>query len=298
MLKFKKLNLIFLLASIFTIACYVANIMPTFYATAKSLPTSDEVNNYLLDNGYSEFFIKNTGEQTKLHLYNQNAKFISTSVIPSYNPTSYTLTSNIWSGLSHQLTISDITEDSSQPQFILTYHFSWNTELALNNDCFTVSWSHGFAGITNSAVYELYGNGILTDSYTPSIYVPLPESCGTYTFLHKTGDAAMTSHFINNGIGKKLNLEQCTTLKMYYASGTYGIYSLNPESFNGNFSITIAQRNISSGIGTAVASFYHWEEDVEYEFQVVLGTETTIGVTASDNSHYEKSPDTSDNFYF
>lgn len=261
---------------------------------AESVASMEEVDEYLRNNGYSEDFINEMGEQTKLHLYNQGAVFVSNSS---------TLTSRAvvgsWSGFSHQITVSDITEDSNQPKFILTYNFGWHTGIESYNDCFIVNWNNNFTALSSTAVYEIYGNGILVDkdnSASPSI--PIPSVCESRTFLHKTGDGAVSTHYMDVGVGKKLYLDQCNLIRKYYVSGAWGDYGVNPESFNGAFSITISKINPVPAIGMAVASFYHWTESIDYQFQLILGNTNSIGFTASDSSHYEKSEDTSQNFYF
>ena len=255
----------------------------------------EEVDEYLLNNGYSEELVDGLGNETKLHLYQQKAKFVNETKIPSESQEASRLSARSnWTGFSHDIIVSDISTGNDS-KFIITYQFIWQVEASPNDDCFMILWDSNFLGLTETAVYEVYGPGMLVDSYGPPP-VPIPTSCERQTFMHLTGDAAISEYSIRTGIGKKLELDYSSTVTKYYVSGAWGKYSLNPHDFVGNFSITIADPQSSSNLSVAVGSFFHWVKEINVDYEFVFSFPPALSIKFVDDSHYEKSDDTSYTF--
>ena len=108
------------LVMLFTAAFFCCNTNLT--ALAQGEPTAEEVNDYLRDNGYSEEFIAQAGQETKLNLYEKGAKFESSAPIVIEENVSPMSTdypgggdddiTGPWDGFSATFTISDISDES------------------------------------------------------------------------------------------------------------------------------------------------------------------------------------------
>lgn len=266
-------------------------------AKADAAPSMDVVDTYLRENGYSEDFIEGMGEQTKRHLYNEQASYCFSSVLaPDYAPASTRSTppdDGAFDNFNHEITVSTIDDDPTDIQYIITYKFTWNSDVEANDyDYVALAWEGGFNFLSASPVYELYGPGTLVDSYSPTFFVPIPQTCESKTFLHITGNSAITKSQTRAGAATKLKLSNGQTFKKYYASGAWGEYGVNRKNFSVAYSVTIVEPTNNLKYNNVGACVFHWLEDYEItNFQISFGLPISLTFSGSvqDTSCYIQS---------
>ena len=134
--------------------------------------------------------------------------------------------------------------------------------------------------------------GTLIDSYSPTVFVPIPEGCESKSFIHITGEEAITSAEFRAGVGRSFDLHLAETFKKYYASGAWGEYGINRKNFSAAFSITIAEpleNHIYNNVGGSV---FHWIDDYQitnFQISFSLPISITFTSTVEDVSRYIQS---------
>lgn len=266
-------------------------------AKADAVPSMDVVDTYLRENGYSEDFIEGMGEQTKRHLYNEQASYCFSSVLaPDYAPASTRSTppdDGAFDNFNHEITVSTIDDDPTDIQYIVTYNFTWNSDVAANDyDLVALAWNSEFTFIAPSAVYEVYGPGERYERDNQLIVVPVPESFPNKTFIYLTGSDAIFRGNQQAGVANRLNLSQSQSYTLYYQSNAWGKYKVNRKNFCVAYSITIAEPTINKKYNNVCGTVFHWLEDYEVtDFQITFELPLRLSFTSTieDTSRYIQS---------
>lgn len=118
----------------------------------------ETVDNYLRENGFSEEFILQTGEQTKRALYEEEGVFESDSTL---NISPMMELGQDWEGFTATLTASHLSYEDNVSTKFLVFNWKWNTSVPLNVLCDAVSiyWGDSFTAIPSSAGFEISGRG-------------------------------------------------------------------------------------------------------------------------------------------
>lgn len=302
----KLLMLAVALVMLFTAAFFCCNTNLT--ALAQGEPTAEEVDDYLRDNGYSEEFIAMTGEQTKLRLYQENAVFLSESII-SQNEGIATLdldTSEVgqdWEGFSGRLTASEVTaEKEGFTAIMLTFNWHWQSDMIVYHDIVAIAWGDDFDLIPESPFFELYGTGTKVFSHIPNPMIPeLPEEA-TGPFMTLEGNKALSQLIIGEGVAFRIDIDYETWLfKREYVSGSYAMYEMDPNEYFGTYSVTIQRGAGGDGYANALANYFHLSEKTEYDFSFSIGISKTpfqINVDPDIVDYFMKSADRVTDFYY
>lgn len=297
----KLLMLAVALVMLFTAAFFCCN--TNLAALAQGEPTAEEVDDYLRDNGYSEEFIAMTGEQIKLRLYQENAVFQSSELIPinrSTRPMSEEAENygggekrfegeGEFDGLSMIFTISDVSDEQEELSVkYLTLSWNWDSEYSLDSDAIGFVWDTEYEAQEESALYEVYGTGYkISETITNPSIPSLPQAC-TGTFMTITGLDAIThsSQQIDKGryterkegVGYQYVVDTNKTITRQYASGSEATYQLDPNLVTCSYAIKI-QKYINpnhNSISGVVANYFLWKNAIDFEAYTRTSTEFTF----------------------
>ena len=226
--------------------------------------TIENANKYLLEQGYSEDFIKNTGGETKKLLYQCNAKCEKL-----FQP----ITEGNIEGLTSNLTISDIPVDSGLELKILTYNWLWESNKSVETDEISFAWDNEgvhdyneYLVLSGGSLFEIHGKGIYHPEMTafPLGLEPTPpnETYGTFYMSTSIAFVSAGNHDmvqIIKGDGRdpldgrskitySFSVDRGWCFRKYYAKDVeynsdhiylYGMYQMNPQCYYGSYSIAM-----------------------------------------------------------
>lgn len=173
------------------------------------------IDEYLSENGFSEEFILQTGEQTKRALYEEGGVFDSDSEL---NISPLLDLGQDWEGFTATLTASHLSYEDNVSTKLLVFNWKWNTSVPLNVLCDAVSiyWGDSFTAIPSSAGFEISGRGTAYEAeqrHPGPGMESLPFELSSLSFLFISGDSAITQYEPNVGIAFKFNVDENMTKK-------------------------------------------------------------------------------------
>ena len=262
------------------------------------------IDEYLSENGFSEEFILQTGEQTKRALYEEGGVFDSDSEL---NISPLLDLGQDWEGFTATLTASHLSYEDNVSTKFLVFNWKWNTSVPLNVLCDAVSiyWGDSFTAIPSSAGFEISGRGTASEAeqrHPGPGMESLPFELSSLSFLFISGDSAITQYEPNVGIAFKFNVDENMTKKMYYGS-SWADYRIAMNDFGGSYSIKIVKTNSNpnyNGYNSAVANYFRWTSTTTYDFSFSIGYPGGVNLNIDPNleSYYEKSVDKAVSFRY
>ncbi len=264
-----------------------------FYRTmighAEEAISTDLINTYLIEHGYSEDFVVMAGEQTKLALYEAGAVFEAELPInEGSGPNSRSSSVTDWPGFAHSLVVSDCTIEENYPKKIITYNWDWATFLRVFNDSVGIEWSGGFIALPETALFEIHGVGQIDINRSHSVpgYDPPYVEYENGTFLVERGNDAITSYSPGLGVGHRFAVSSQLTFRRTYGGGSYNTYMINPEDFSGSYSITIIKYIEVNDYNAAAGAYIHWTDDLIVDYSLSFGYPSGISVSLDPEWQY------------
>lgn len=248
-------------------------------------PSIETVNAYLANNGYSDEFIANTGEPTKIQLYNNKATFESESRVSEDN--GVMATSSDWSGPAGTITVSNYsTSEENISSKHITFNWNWTYGEEANNEAVAIGWANDFTAIETTAIFSVYGIGKQTSYYVPNLHIPQPETITGGSFIYKKGTAAISDYVPGQAVCYNYTIGTNHSFTKYYQSGSYGVYQMNEDvtdKLQCTYSIVIKKYSEVNDYSSTVANYFHavtsfsidlkFTASVDSEGVVVLGIE-------------------------
>lgn len=260
-------------------------------AAEPSLPNSEDVsmdvvNEYLLENGFSEEFIEATDDFTKRSIFEQNGTFESDSTVC---PMPMLDLGQDWPDFVGTLTVANIPEEQTQEGYPshkrLIFNWEWDTTVTSNDpiivrcDAVSIYWGEDYHVLPETASFSISGTGTRIDSNIGEVSNPHPsepmppDTLYHLNFLSNSGEEYITQYEIALGAAYRFAIPENLTKKMYY--GRYwGEYKIDLRQYNGTYSIEIIQvfDTPTNKYNSAIGNYYRWEEKrtIDYSFEFSL----------------------------
>ena len=242
---------------------------------------SDEwVNDRMEERGYSAAFLNAAGMQTKLFLYRAGAVFQG----ESYGFSGTNDGGAAWDGFTAQLTVSDVpVQTENLAVKFLTVNWRWRRERPAQEDTIVISWTDGYAAVSNMSMFELHGEGsceygkqgaasTATDPDAPAV----PDRYSGTFVLESTDPMVIDRQGLIYQDPMQVVLEGgervSFTFSVDYGSmfmeflvteeegingpQSVGYYRIDPADYRGSFTIGIARQSEVNGFTTASAIYY------------------------------------------
>lgn len=284
----KLLMLAVALVMLFTAAFFCCN--TNLAALAQGEPTAEEVDDYLRDNGYSEEFIAQAGQETKLNLYEKGAKFESSAPIVIEENVSPMSTdypgggdddiTGPWDGFSATFTISDISDESiDMTKKILTLTWRWINPGNIGDHTVVFAWTKGYSVLEETALFEVSGDWVevYREYGNPGFVFPPVQMSGTFSPMTRSGlNAIMYDYIDENGvvhnytrevgaginfsIGNSVSLRQ----RVYFGTNSFIDYELDLSDIQGSYSVEIRQYDNNNNEAQAWAYYYRSMKKIDF----------------------------------
>lgn len=284
----KLLMLAVALVMLFTAAFFCCN--TNLAALAQGEPTAEEVDDYLRDNGYSEEFIAQAGQETKLNLYEKGAKFESSAPIVIEENVSPMSTdypgggdddiTGPWDGFSATFTISDISDESiDMTKKILTLTWRWINPGNIGDHTVVFAWTKGYSVLEETALFEVSGDWVevYREYGNPGFEFPPVQMSGTFPPMTRSGLNAIMYDYIdedgvvhnytrevgagiNFSIGNSVSLRQ----RVHFGTNSFIDYELDLSDIQGSYSVEIRQYDNNNNEAQAWAYYYRSMKKIDF----------------------------------
>lgn len=246
-------------------------------AAEPSLPNSEDVsidvvNEYLLENGFSEEFIESTAEPTKRQLYVDGGVFENDIIIPTATMMSTTYD---WQYFAHKITVSNLRAEENQSRKSIIYNWSWDTMnssrgwIRVYSDALSLRWGGDYEVILSSPIFSIFGRSERVEYEQYGSDPTPPKVLENQLFITRTGNSCISDYNIKEGVAYKFNFPLVNRKKIYYGR-SWGLYELDLRKYNGTYSITIERYFDTSydNIHTAIGNYYRYTEEREIDFSL------------------------------
>lgn len=255
------------------------------YLNMADLQYVQEADDDLLERGYPQEFVSQTGSCTKVELVNR---------FQTYYQTGEESASGEIEGLSVGLTVSDIpVAQSDIAAKMITFVWKWDSERLADDETITFEWDNADSSFSDQymllpayTLFELCGAGTLTESDMFENSEGIPETA-TGTILLKSGydnvfvaaagpgmqaDAALTQ-VIDSGfrVSHTFGVTREMRFSVMYddaedGTNRMGAYAADPDRYWGSYSILLVKKVSEEDIGkdlmhTIKATYRHGEEE-------------------------------------
>ena len=304
----KLLMLAVALVMLFTAAFFCCN--TNLAALAQGEPTAEEVDDYLRDNGYSEEFIAQAGQETKLNLYEYGAVFEGTvpvsmggDIMPmgeiigeEYDVTHI---EGDWEGFEAWLTVSDASNRAEEESTkIVTMTWDWFDTDNIANEAIGFGWSNDYVIDYSTILFEVSGTGNKVGVHMPpQIQYDYSPQTVNGTLMTKRGNQAFTSETSTQqiGVGYCFGISYYERHRIDYGTDYYAEYTFVPGTVSCSYSFTITKEVNVDEQSMVVANYFNWvhyiELDFDFSFSASIPPSVSLSVTPNliIGTKYEKS---------
>lgn len=301
MLKSKKMTRLLMLAVafalLFTAAFFCCN--ANLVTLAQGEPTAEEVDDYLRENGYSEEFIAQAGQETKLNLYQNGAEFESSAPIlidNNISPMSIDYPGGgdddivgPWEGFSATFTISDISDKSiDMTKKILTLTWRWINPGNIGDHTVVFAWTKGYSVLEETALFEVSGDWVevYRESGHPGFTFPPVQMTGTFSPMTRRGlDAIMYDHIDEDGevhnytreVGAGINFSIANSVELrnriYFGTNSFKDYELDLSDIQASYSVEIRQYDNNNNEAQAWAYYYRSMKKIDFALNLGINVD-------------------------
>ena len=300
----KKKLLCCIVATVTTLAAVLSlgNASGPVVGNAASTETVDE---YLLENGFSQNFIEATDEYTKNEIYEKNGVFESDS---STAPMPLLEQGEDWLHFTSFLTVIDIPEEPTDNEWISHKElvFNWeydstdttNFPMNVYSDAISIYWSGGYQLLPQTATLNVRGLAKKYDSNVRETSNPFeqlpPDYLNDIAFYNVYGSNAITDYNLGSGVACRFSFPEYNTFRMYYGK-YWGDYVFELNQYKGTYSIEIIQAfepDVPNRYCSAIGNYYRWKRNTTVDFSFEIGTSGVSVIIAPKNEdHLDKSSD-------
>lgn len=248
------------------------------------------------ENGYSEEFIQMTGECSKRQLYDYKAVFESDMAVTEDGIMPMLDLGQDWEGFTGKLTVSHISYKDNVSEKQLSFNWAWNKEMPVFQDATSIYWGDSFTALPDTAWLQFCSDGIRTEYKTTHPSITVPKNLVSASFYVYRGTDAITQYEPNIGIATRFRISDEKTIRMNYASGSYGVYKFDIGNYTGTYSIIIVKANSNpdyNGYNSAVANYFRWTTYTNWDASFSIGYPSGVSLNLDPKYEYvyEKSTD-------
>ena len=287
----KLLMLAVALVMLFTAAFFCCN--TNLAALAQGEPTAEEVDDYLRDNGYSEEFIAQAGQETKLNLYENSAVYVEdipvimgNDIVPLSDEIigeEYDVTHiENWGWLEAWLTVSDVSNESeNKTRKIITMTCDYDTTDNLDHQAIAFTWMTNYWARYETALFEVSGTGTKVGVHMPPQihYDNSPQTINGSLLVKRGLEAVyLDTTTQNQGVGYKFSISYFERHKVDFGTDYYAEYTFVPGTLGLSYSITIegVADPEHSEQNMVVANYFYLENYFNIDFDFSFGLSPSL----------------------